>query len=52
MTKIWKVIFDYKGYEEVEYFWENSQSSVDKYIKSMTKRGDIVFIKKELEREI
>lgn len=50
--KVWEVVFDYNGEKEIHNFWENSQSSVDKFIADMTKRGDLVFVGKKVIKEI
>ena len=50
--KIWEVTFDWNGENEVHRFWENAQSSVEKFIENMTKRGDLVFVSKRLVKEI
>lgn len=50
--KIWEVTFNWNGENEVHNFWENSQSSVEKFIENMTKRGDLVYIGKKIIREI
>ena len=50
--KIYEVTFNWNGENEVHKFWENSQSSVEKFIENMTKRGDIVFVSKRLVKEI
>lgn len=46
--KIWEVTFNWNGENEVHNFWENAQSSVDKFIADMTKRGDLAFVGKKL----
>lgn len=50
--KIWEVVFEWNGEKEVEHFWENSQSSVEKFIEAMTKRGDLVFVEKHVIKVI
>lgn len=50
--KIWEVIFNWNGENEVHNFWENAQSNVDVFIENMTKRGDILFVKKTLVKEM
>jgi hypothetical protein len=50
--KIYEVTFSRNGDCEVHNFWENSQSSVEKFIENMTKRGDLVFVSKKLVKEI
>ena len=50
--KIWEVTFDYNGEKEVHNFWENSQSSVQRFIENMTKRGDLTFVSKKVIKEI
>ena len=50
--KIWEVTFDYNGEKEVHNFWENSQSSVQRFVEDMTKSGDLVFIGKKVIKEI
>ena len=50
--KIWEVVFEWNGEKEVENFWENSQSSVEKFIEAMTKRGDLVFVEKHVIKVI
>lgn len=46
--KIWEVTFNWNGENEVHNFWENAQSSVDKFIADMSKRGDLAFVGKKL----
>lgn len=50
--KIYEVTFSRDGEHEIHNFWENSQSSVEKFIENMTKRGDLVFVSKKLVKEI
>lgn len=50
--KIWEVTFNWNGENEVHNFWENSQSSVDKFIADMTKHGDLTFVEKRLVKTI
>ena len=50
--KIYEVTFNWNGENEVHNFWENAQSSVEKFIENMTKRGDLVFVSKRLVKEI
>ena len=50
--KIYEVTFNWNGENEVHNFWENAQSSVEKFIENMTKRGDLVFVGKRLVKEI
>lgn len=50
--KIYEVTFNWNGENEVHNFWENAQSSVEKFIENMTKRGDLVFVSKKLVKEI
>ena len=50
--KIYEVTFNWSGETEVHNFWENAQSSVEKFIENMTKRGDLVFVGKRLVKEI
>lgn len=50
--KIYEVTFNWNGENEVHNFWENAQSSIEKFIENMTKRGDLVFVSKRLVREI
>ena len=50
--KIYEVIFNWNGEYEVHNFWENAQSSVEKFIENMTKHGDLVFVSKRLVKEI
>lgn len=50
--KIWEVTFNWNGENEVHNFWENAQSSVDKFIADMTKRGDLTFVGKRVIKTI
>lgn len=50
--KIYEIIFNWNGENEVHTFWENAQSSVEKFIENMTKRGNLVFVSKKLVKEI
>lgn len=50
--KIWEVTFNYNGENETHNFWENEQSSVEKFIEDMTKRGDLIFVEKRVMRTI
>lgn len=50
--KIWEVTFNWNGEKEVHNFWENAQSSVDKFIADMTKRGDLTFDSKKVIKTI
>lgn len=51
-TKIWEVEFERNGELEVHTFWENSQSSVELFIKTMTKNGGTKYVGKKLIKEI
>ena len=50
--KIYEVTFNWNGENEIHNFWENAQSSVEKFIENMAKSGDIVFVSKRLVKEI
>lgn len=50
--KIWEIVFDYNGEHEVHEFWENANSSVEKFIEAMTKKGDLVFVSKKVIKTI
>lgn len=50
--KIYEVTFKWNGENEVHSFWEDAQSSVEKFIEIMTKHGDIEFVSKRLVKEI
>ena len=50
--KIWEVTFGYNGEKEVHNFWENSQSDVEKFIRDMTKCGDLTFVEKKVIKTI
>lgn len=50
--KIYEVTFNWNGENEVHVFWENAQSSVEKFIENMTNRGGFVLVGKRLVKEI
>ena len=50
--KIWEVTFNWNGENEVHNFWENAQSSVEKFIENMTRCGELIFVSKKLVKEI
>ena len=50
--KIYEVTFNWNGETEVHSFWENAQSSVEKFIENMTRQCDLVFVSKRLVKEI
>ena len=50
--KIYEVTFKWNGENEVHNFWENGQSSVEKFIENMTNRGDLVLVSKRLVKEV
>ena len=50
--KIYEVTFNWNGENEIHNFWENAQSSVEKFIENMVKSGDLVIVSIRLVKEI